>query len=342
MLLTDTLIKNPNSFLRKLSPAAMFIDEPPGYSPGLKTMLHTKLEAKKAVSIIGLDRIAFCSINQMASGNIYASVHMDSQPGFRDTPCYWLPWMKDGIVRIKLRPSRHLQFGHQPETNPYQQGTKSHGKVGMGQSLNGEGVQISDFEKEFHWKPRTSNRYDQDVRLFFTGMMDGCTTWVAGDPKEPEVYHVNCASYNATANRELLRKGVKGEMEGNQDRMAQMEENFLSSPGEKNVLKKALGSSSNPINSKQLVHNPTALKNFSEKDSYNRIGSEAVRRIVKGERHALYKVNKQLYTAFGVKDSSGNWSFYRQTIYQYRKSDAEWNASGPKLSAGDAPVKFFP
>lgn len=342
MLLTNNLINNTQSFLRKMSPAAMFIEEPPGYSPGLKSMLHTKLDEKMAVSIIGLDRVAFCSINQMGSGNIYASIHMDSQPGFRDTPCYWLPWMKDGIVRIKLRPSRHLQFGHQPDSYPHQSKNKGSAKIGMGQSLNGQGVQISDFANDFQWKPRPSNRYDQDVRLFFTGMMDGCMTVVSGDPKEPEVYHVNCASYNANANRELLRKGAKGEMEGNQDRMVKMKENFLSSPGEKDVLKKALGNSSSPLHAKQMVHNPTALKSYDEKDAYNRIGSEAVRQIIKGDKHALYKVNKQLYTAFGVKDSSGNWSFYRQTIYQYRKADNAWNSSGNVMSAGDNPVKFFP
>lgn len=338
MLLHGEIINNTQNFLRRLSPTAFDIAEPPAYSPGLKMMQHTRLEPRKAVSIIGLDRIAFCSIRfNKESGMIHANLDMDYSPGTFFTPCYWLPWMKDGIVRIKLKPSRLLVNGKAPEINPY--GRKMDTVKG-GQTMKNAGVQVGDPNGDFEWKPRIGNPYDRDVRLFFTGMMDGCSTWAAGDPREPDVYHVN----RATA---VQQSGLVEKDEGKAQKFAlkEMTADFVELHKSQHAGTKPVLKSSNPVNMK-LVADSRAEKIVD-------MQSEVVRRLIKGPVGNRYKVIKQYYTAFGVKDSSGIWNFYRQGIYQYRSLEKKtfggngdfvtrWDAVGSVLTAGTAAEQFFP
>ena len=338
MLLHGEIINNTQDFLRRLSPTAFDIAEPPTYSPGLKMMQHTRLEPSKAVSIIGLDRIAFCSIQfKKETGMIHANLNMDYDPGTFFTPCYWLPWMKDGIVRIKLKRSSLLVDGKAPEINPYE---KKMSTIKGGQTVKSAGVQVVDSTGNFEWKPRVGNPYDRDVRLFFTGMMDGCSTWAAGDPKEPDVYHVN----RATA---VQNSGLVAKDEGKAQKFAlkEMQTDFvelhkIQHHGTKPVLKSA-----NPVNMKLVAD--------SRAEKIVEMQSEVVRRLIKGPVGSRYKVVKQYYIAFGVKDSSDIWNFYRQGIYQYRllekksfggKGDfvTKWDAVGPVLTAGTSAEQFFP
>ena len=341
MILTNELLDNTQAFLRRLRSKPFYIEEPSGYCPGLKVMLHTRLPPGKATSIIGLDRVAFCAVNSLSSGKIFASIDMDCTPGFFDTPCYWLPWMKDGIVRIKLKPSKKLVSGFHPQDNPYQSHEQSRTKIGAGKSIKGAGVQIGDLEQEYQWKPRVSNPYDKDVRLFFTGMMDGCSTWVAGDPREPEVYHVNCATYQCKNQEVLMRSGAKGERAVQKGKFEQMKSDFAGIYQQKSLVPRN-ARSANAVDVDLLQHKPGGLKG-KEYNSYFAIGSQTIHRLVSGNSQTRYRIMKTYYTAFGVK-TNDLWAFYRQTIYEYKAADESWNTmpGTPSLSVGEPPVQFFP
>lgn len=336
MSLISALGTNPKAFLKSLGPTPFYIDEPPSYSPGLKQMLHTRLPKNSATSIIGLDRIAFCRIDRTPD-RIRAVLDMDHRSGSTDIPCFWLPWMRDGIVRIKLRPSKKLIFGLHPKAYGAGVNGTEGVKVVAGQTIKGQGVQV-DPETQFDWKPRHSNPYHEDVCLFFTGMMDGCSTWVAGDPREPEVYHVNCASYKIENETELLRS-TKGQVESQRLRFVQQTADFKTLyQGKHGVLPKA--KSANAVDVKLTQHKPGVVSGagaFYAKELLQ------LRQLVKNLGNQNHKIVKTYYSAFGFK-VNGLWSFYRQTIHEYVAADNDWNIirSSPTRAVGESPVKFFP
>jgi hypothetical protein len=335
MSLFAALKTDPKSFLKSLGPTPFYIDEPPDYTPGLKQMQHSRLQPNSAATVIGLDRIAFCAITRTPN-RITAGLDMDYKPGKAEIPCYWLPWMRDGIVRIKLKPSKKLIFGHHPKN--YVSGVAKHGlKVVAGKTIKGQGVQV-DQENLFDWRPRLTNPYNEDVCLFFTGMMDGCSTWVAGDPREPEVYHVNCASYKVSQETDLLRS-TKGQIESQRLRFVQQTNDFKALYHEKHgALPKAR--SANAVDVKLTQHKPATI---SETGAFHTKELMLLRKLVKNIGNQRYKIVKTYYSAFGFK-VDGLWSFYRQTIHEYVAADDQWNLirNSPTLAVGEAPVKFFP
>jgi hypothetical protein len=329
--LAKDLVDNPKTFLQRLRRSPLFIDEP-SYAPALKLNVHTRLETGKAVSVMGRDRVCYCKIGYDDATKVHrAELDPDYSAGDYDVACYWLPWMKDGIVRIKLRTSKS------PGSKPLSD------KIRKGESKMGAGVAASD--EAFEWKPRTGGP-ESDVELFFTGMMDGCSTWATGDPAEPEVYHVNCASYQGSddddTDEDLLRKGIKGEKAISERKTKQMKSDFLDMYAPDRGFFDPKYGSATPVKANLAQHKPGGV-DAEKVGAYMKACSDMVRRLVGGSRTVNYKVMRQTYAAFGVKHNS-RWKFYRQNIFEYRLADENWNQRHDMAVqfVADEPEQFFP
>lgn len=264
-------------------------------------------------TIYGPDRLFWVNVYEIDNENRFEA-RLSTVQNPSSVLCYWLPWRKDGMVRIRLKVSK--KYGV-PVTNKQMQAEKSANDSSLvpGRATGGAIT-----------RPELDRTAGDEPRLFFTGMMDGCSTWIAGDPAEPVVYHINRASHpDAVAKQDVYKR----ESEQHKIKTTRMTQDF-----------QALQSVEKPKDTGGFVgvtpdkhkmhHNAGGVqpKWRQQMKSGTGVGGEV-------------KVLKQYTSTFGLKPD-GTWTFYAQDIYEYRAADQFGNAVGVTLYTAGKPQKKFP
>lgn len=296
--LTERLRDETGTFIGIVGTTPFFVEDPT-YTPTVKA--HTDGGAPHDMyKIMGRDRIAYVTAAFNGGQNRYEA-QITAQHVANALPCYWLPWWKDGAVQIKLKPSKkatqaHLQ-GHHLTTGT---ATDSSSLV-----LDPNAV----------WQDRGIE--GEDPSLFFTGMMNGCSLFVSGDPTCPVAYHINRASFEQAETQLLLADKKDRDREINRLKTKQMTTDFKrfdASFGR--AVKHGKQGEVTPVT--QHRRNPLA---YPGETAATKKRSDLIRSLVNGPKGQRYKIRAQLTTAFGVRQADSKWRFYKQDIYTYAHMD---------------------
>ncbi len=313
--LIDTLQTNPAAFLSIVGSTPIYVGDP-DFTQAVKSHFDAASPASM-FKIVGCERIAFASLDTSSRARIEVSITGEATQGAQ--PCYWLPWSKDAAVQIKLKPGKG--------------GSKAHHRA----TVFGKGDSSIKLAKDRGaWKPRDIGA-DVDPDLFFTGMMDGCSVWVSGNPAEPLVYHINRASHENPTVNELQ---MKGDDKGiNALKSNQMERDFKAFNASGGAGKGGAYGKVTPATEK--LRNPMPA-DVAEMVKDGR--SKVIRTLTGGAGEQTYYIQKNMTTVFGAR-TNGVWSFYKQDVYEYRlygpDGRAERGADALRIAA-TRPEKFFP
>jgi hypothetical protein len=317
--LIDTLRSNPAAFLSIVGSAPVYVGDP-DFTQAVKSHAASPDSMFK---IVGRDRIAFVSLD-------YSRTRFDATITAKATrvsqPCYWLPWAKDGAVQVKLKPSKKTAL----------QNLEAHHRATV-TAKDSSSIQLS--KDGGDWKDRdVGDGLDPD--LFFTGMMNGCSVWVSGNPAEPLVYHINRASHDNEKVTKLLSEAKDRDKDINKLKSKQMEKDFR-------AFDKSGGSGRGADHGKvtpatEHMRNPMGgTAAAAAKDGRSKV----IRTLVGGSRDQAYYIQKNMVTAFGVR-INGLWNFYKQDVYEYYLYDHSGNidryTQGALRVAATKPEKFFP
>jgi len=167
-----------------------------------------------------------------------------------------------------------------------------------------------------------------EVRIFFTAAVDGCSVFVEGDPANPTVYHANATSYNpnnlvpAVANELILLRRQKAALM--QARVRAIRQNKMTA---------APGTTGNMRVVEHRDYAPGAVDPLSNVERERIIGltareagadaasigqGTAARR--SGEQESIAPTVNFKGTVFGVKNRRATWEFY----YQLRATVQIW------------------
>jgi hypothetical protein len=268
-------------------------------------------------TVYGPDRIYWVNIIEKQNENRF-----EAQLSFKQTDplsalCYWLPWRMDGIVRIRLKPSRKYGHGTAAFSPAHVQAQSSALNTSIvAGAASGPAIVRPEFDPSAGGTPR----------LFFTGMMDGCSTWIAGDPQNPVVYHINRASHPTNVTK---KDAFKLESAQHKIKTAQMRTDFQGAQAAEAAKDQSKGVGVTPDKWKIHHYNAAAAQSWARQ-----------MRLQTGVSGPL-KVLKQYTSTFGIH-SSGAWVFYGQDIYEYRAVDALNNVIGPFQYTAAQPQKVFP
>lgn len=188
------------------------------------------------------------------------------------------------------------------------------------------------------WKDRDVGD-DLDPDLFFTGMMNGCSVWVSGDPTQPLVYHINRASFNNDQVKKLLDEGKDRDKNINQIKSKQMEQDFRAFDASGGAGKSSDYAKVTPAT--ENMRNPIGGK---AADAAKDARTKVIRTLVGGSGEHAYYIQKQMVSAFGVR-VAGIWNFYEQDIYEYFLYDSGGNVdrfNGRRVWPRRGRSDFFP
>lgn len=266
------------------------------------------LSVSKGVRVVG------CNIkptenrdrDTMAAGTVDVEFRDTAARRERDFSAYFLPWVADEVVKIKL----------------------------------------SD--------PRAAA--DDDVKIFFTAAVDGCSVFVEGDPRNPTVYHANAMSHNPGG----LNPKVAAEMINlRRAREQQMKARLLHARGTKDRFDPGTGGSrsydqtaGNMRVAEMEDYAPSGFGPISNADKVRILGSiprVKTSRIATGTGTNRLGETVDLApqinfngTVFGFKNRGGTWEFYYQRRAQvmYRLPKAGGDVS--KSSGWDVIYYWLP
>jgi len=321
--LIDTLRSNPTAFLSIVGSAPIYVGDP-DFTQAVKSHFDAASPASM-FKIVGCDRIAFASLDYGA-GRTRLETTITGKASGVSQPCYWLPWAKDGAVQIKLKPSR--------KTGP--KSLQAHHRATV-TAADSSSIQLA--KQRGDWKARDVGD-DLDPDLFFTGMMNGCSVWVSGDPAAPLVYHINRASHGNEKVQKLLSEPKDRDKDINALKSKQMQKDFRAFD--------ASGGSGSGARFGKVTPATEHMRNPMQgtaADAAKDGRSKVIRTLVGGDGNQAYYIQKNLVTAFGVR-INGLWSFYKQDVYEYYLYDQSGNidrfSQGALRVAATQPEKFFP
>jgi hypothetical protein len=321
--LIDTLRSNPAAFLSIVGSVPVYVGDP-DFTQAVKSHFDAASPASM-FKIVGCDRIAFVSLDYGASRNRFDATITGKTTG-ASQPCYWLPWAKDGAVQIKLKPSKKTGL----------QNLEAHHRATV-TAKNSSSIELSTHRGD--WKARDVGD-DLDPDLFFTGMMNGCSVWVSGDPAEPLVYHINRASHRGKEVTKLLSDPKDRDKDINTLLSKQMGKDFRAFD--------ASGGSGSGANHGKVTPATERLRNPIQGEAVNAAKdgrSKVIRTLVGGSGNQAYYIQKNMITAFGVR-INGLWNFYKQDVYEYYLYEQDGNidrfSQGALRVAATQPEKFFP
>jgi len=318
--LVDTLQSNPAAFLAIVGSTPVYVGDP-DFTQAVKSHFDAASPASM-FKIIGADRIAFVSLG--SSGTRIDATITGAATG-TSQPCYWLPWAKDAAVQIKLKPRKK---GTSQSLKPHHRATVT--------AKDSSSIQLA---KDRGDRKARDLGDDLDPDLFFTGMMNGCSVWVSGDPAEPLVYHINRASYDNDKVAQLLSDTQDRDKAINKLKSQKMEKDFRAFD--------ASGGSGRGATSYKVTPATEHLRNpiGNAAGAAKKGRSKLIRTLVGGNGNQSYYVQKNMVTAFGVR-SGGQWSFYKQDVYEYYLYDQTGNIDRTRVGAlrvaATRPEKFFP
>jgi hypothetical protein len=316
----DTLQSNPAAFLSIVGSTPIYVGDP-DFTQAVKSHFDAASPASM-FKIVGCDRIAFAALDD--TGRNRFDVTITGKANGASQPCYWLPWAKDGAVQIKLKPSKKatpqsLEAHHRPTIT----------------ASDSSSIQLA--RDRGAWKARELGD-DLDPDLLFTGMMNGCSVWVSGDPAEPLVYHINRASHDNEKIKQLLSEGKDRDKEINRLKSKQMEKDFRAFD--------ASGGSGSGARHGKVTPSTEHLRNPMQGTAAEAAKdgrSKVIRKLV-GDGQQAYYIQKNMVTAFGVR-INGLWSFYKQDIYEYylynQSGTIDRFSAGALRVAATKPEKFF-
>lgn len=281
-----------------------------------------KQHADNTLSILGRDRI--CWVNVIEEQDRFVA-KLRPEPADKSQLCYWLPWKKDGVVRIKLKPS-----GKSPDAPLQDYHLQSRRSSGDSSILAGSPAGPD-------YAARDLGR-DPDPKLFFTAMMNGCSTWVAGNADQPVVYHINRASYrNDQAGPLVAEHGnAAGQSALHRIKTEQMEADFTRvQTREKARFQGELGRVT-PV--EHDIH-----KFDRDLTDYGRAKVNALRSRWARWFNGPIRATNQYTSTFGIK-RDGGWVFFAQDIYEYRYLDkfGNFDMKRPTQSCAAPPHIVFP
>jgi hypothetical protein len=303
---------------------ADFIDasDPPkllGHRPLYITEPDTSQVVKQTTAdmftVYGPDRLYWVNVIEKQNENRFEA-QLSSKRDPSSVLCYWLPWRKDGIVRIRLKRSSKYGTGAAFTPGHVQSQPSGADSSIVAGAASGAAINRSEFD------PSDGGT----ACLFFTGMMDGCSTWIAGDPQNPVVYHINRASHPTNVTN---KDQFKLESEQHKIKTTQMKSDFQGAQAAEAAKDQSQGVGVTPDKHKIHHYNQNVLQQWAKQMKSHTGVSGPV------------KVLKQYTSTFGIKLSSG-WTFYAQDIYEYRAVDALNNGVGPTLYTAAKPKKVFP
>jgi hypothetical protein len=318
----DTLRSNPAAFLSIVGSIPVYVGDP-DFTQAVKSHFDGDSPASM-FKIVARDRIAFASLDYGANRN-RMEVNITGKATGLSQPCYWLPWAKDGAVQIKLKPSKR----NAQSPKPHHRATVT--------AADSSSIQLAKNPGDL--KARDVGD-DLDPDLFFTGMMNGCSVWVSGDPAEPLVYHINRASHRNDEVQELLSEAKDRDKDINKLKSKQMEKDFRAFDASGGSGSGARYGKVTPAT--EQVRNPMLGKTAEAAKSGR---SKVIRTLVGDDSKQAYYIQKNMVTAFGVR-INGLWNFYKQDVYEYYLYDQGGNidrfSQGALRVAATKPAKFFP
>ena len=219
-------------------------------------------------------------------------------------PFYFLPWIKNAIVRTTLRPRSVTTRTGIAKANINQFASNPRFKVDQNNPLSG----VLD---------------PNDPDIFITSAVNGCTVTVRGSREEPTVYHgnaVDVASYGSKSPVELAIAGREGMADGLITMKVGEMRRMLIEMETQHVKADRLGGPHAATPTKMLTQSSYQMLAMQGKISQG--DSADAKRIIRGVA-AEDGINKQQDkkirlmssqgTVFGVR-KNGQWTFYCQKI----------------------------
>lgn len=178
------------------------------------------------------------------------------------------------------------------------------------------------------------NNPGDEVKIFMTAAVDGCSVFVEGEPGNPTVYHANAMSHNPGG----LDPSVAAEMiQLRRARAQQMKDRLTAIRGAKDRYATATGNmqqydqgTGNMRVAEMADYAPSAVGAMNNADKMRILGSVPKVKVSRmGQGTAINAIKEEVDlapqinfngTVFGLKGDNGNWEFYyqRRAMVNYR------------------------
>ncbi len=169
---------------------------------------------------------------------------------------------------------------------------------------------------------------DDDVRVFFTAPVDGCSILIEGPRETPSVYHANAVDHTVGTDSYTQRR----------NRTAKIEQRWQNVPLPKRAIPKHLQSKTKYRNqfTGRALHGHHYMKNYlAPTDEPDKLLKES--KIPKNK----VLIRKYMGTVFGFKDANtGYWTFYYQRLFFIYYTNL--TGQGVKQWFGSGAIKFWP
>lgn len=175
-ILTCRLRDYPYAVLPALAQEPLRIDVLGGDTAN-EAMAHSfRMRGERTATLRALDRVAWARIDRDAGRHVVtiSRTHGELEEA---EPCYYLPWIRDHTLGMKLRPSQKIaddgRFAAYNENDHVDEAVLARATA--------QRDMLRAIEDDEERAPR----------LFFTATLTGCSVHIEGDPTQPNVYHGN-------------------------------------------------------------------------------------------------------------------------------------------------------
>ena len=262
--------------------------------------------AENLRSVRGSQRIAAIDLKQLSNANGVSVAEKELDAKLLDgwLPCYYLPWIANGVARTTLRPRSAT--------------TRD------GVAKNIVRLTANPLYRVDQNNPLSAVLDPNDPDIFFTSAVNGCTVTVRGTREEPTVYHANAKDLKVEGEKSPLNAALHGGgdafaqqvidgkrdwMVGKINRLEQVDQKQqrgagLQTPAQRRLLGQ---------DQYQML---VAGGEVSARDRQN---AEAAKRNIvatEGGKKKDLRLASSQGTVFGLR-TNGHWTFYFQKLVKY-------------------------
>lgn len=160
---------------------------PDGRRDGDQALDHSyRTRGERGATLRALDRVAWVRLD--LDGNRHVATISRIYGELEDAePCYYLPWIQNRTLGMKLKPSRKIEEDARFDAYPDRPG------------VDADAVARATAQRDM--LRGIDNVERRTPRLFFTAMLTGCSVHIDGDAAQPNVFHGNATRLGNPAGR---------------------------------------------------------------------------------------------------------------------------------------------
>lgn len=272
-----------------------------GRFDGDRAVAHSyRVRGHRTASLRALDRVAWARIEEengchnITISRTYGELE-DAEP------CYYLPWIPDHTLGMKLKPSQKLT--DQARFDAYVADDATRARAAAQRQM------LQQIENAEHRAPR----------LFFTAMLTGCSVHIDGDRTQPNVYHGNAVRKQQAS----FSKKSFGAMTTRKEFQARMVDTDSSLRRGYRRMPWEHGEESSCVSVLDYDYRFWGNETLAAK------WGNGADLLTPELREAGAQVKSMFAVVFGVRDlENDEWTFYGQRVYSYQRPWVEGMAAG--------------